>query len=56
MKFFGGKKDKAAVFLPASEGDFKIVRREGTGCFGGQRQCAQCVLGVRSAQNSAAPL
>lgn len=56
MKFFGGKKDKAAVFLPASEGDFKIVRREGTGCFGGQRQGAQGGRGVRSAQNAAAPL
>lgn len=56
MKFFGGKKDKAAVFLPASEGDFKIVRREGTGCFGGQRQGAQGGQGVRSAQNAAAPL
>ena len=56
MKFFGGKKDKAAVFLPASEGDFKIVRREGTGCFGGQRQGAQGGQGVRSAQNAVAPL
>ena len=56
MKFFGGKKDKAAVFLPASEGDFKIVRREGTGLFGGQRQGAQGGRGVRSAQNAAAPL
>lgn len=56
MKFFGGKKDKAAVFLPASEGDFKIVRREGTGPFGGQRQGAQGGRGVRSAQNAAAPL
>ena len=56
MKFFGGKKDKVAVFLPASEGDFKIVRREGTGCFGGQRQGAQGGRGVRSAQNAAAPL
>lgn len=56
MKFFGGKKDKAAVFLPASEGDFKIVRREGAGLFGGQRQGAQGGQGVRSAQNAAAPL
>lgn len=56
MKFFGGKKDKAAVFLPASEGDFKIVRREGVGLFGGQRQGAQGGQGVRSAQNAAAPL
>ena len=56
MKFFGGKKDKAAVFLPASEGDFKIVRREGAGLFGGQRQGAQGGRGVRSAQNAAAPL
>lgn len=56
MKFFGGKKDKAAVFLPASEGDFKIVRREGTGLFGGQRQGTQGGRGVRSAQNAAAPL
>lgn len=53
MKFFGGKKDRAAVFLPAAEGAFKIVRREGTGSFGAQRQGAQGGQGVRSAQNAA---